>query len=273
MQAGSFHEIELEAWSQRADRYDDLFAGISTQAIAPILDGLGDLRDKRFLDVACGTGHLVAAATRRGARSEGIDFAAPMVDAARRNYPAECYGVADAMQLPFETGAFDALACAFGLSHMACPQQAVAEAYRVLKPGGRFAFTLWFGPDDGGELLGIVRDSVGVHASASPQLPDSWTQLRFAGEQACAAIVLEAGFNAPVFLRLPIKAHFADAREWLDLHSRLSVRTNMLLESQPPSARRLIEERILSELEARRRADGTIPLGWPALLTLAEKPS
>jgi SAM-dependent methyltransferase len=271
VQAGSFHEIELEAWSERATVYDDLFAGISTQAIAPLLDGLGDLRDKRFLDVACGTGHLVAAASRRGARSEGIDFAAPMVDAARRNYPAGCYCVADAMQLPFEAGTFDALACAFGLSHMASPQRAVAEAYRVLKPGGRFAFTLWFGPDDGGELLRIVRDAVDTHASASLQLPDSWTQLRFAGEQVCSAIVVEAGFNAPVFLRLPIKSHFAVARDWLDLHHRISVRAKMLLERQPSFTRRMIEERILSELEA-RRVDGAIPLGWPALLTLAEKP-
>jgi ubiquinone/menaquinone biosynthesis C-methylase UbiE len=61
-----FHEVEHEAWSHRASFYDDLFADISTQAIAPILDSLGNQEGKRHLDIACGTGHLVAAAARRG---------------------------------------------------------------------------------------------------------------------------------------------------------------------------------------------------------------
>jgi 2-polyprenyl-3-methyl-5-hydroxy-6-metoxy-1,4-benzoquinol methylase len=70
----TLHDIEHDAWSQRASFYDDLFASVSTQAITPILDSLGDLPGKRHLDVACGTGHLVAAASQRGAVSEGVDF-------------------------------------------------------------------------------------------------------------------------------------------------------------------------------------------------------
>ena len=68
----TLHEIEHEAWSQRADDYDALFAAVSTQAIDGILDSLGPLQGKRHLDVACGTGHLVAAASRRGAISQGL---------------------------------------------------------------------------------------------------------------------------------------------------------------------------------------------------------
>jgi 2-polyprenyl-3-methyl-5-hydroxy-6-metoxy-1,4-benzoquinol methylase len=73
----TFHRIEQVAWSERAEYYDRLFSSISSQAIAPILDSFGMLKGRRHLDVACGIGHLVGAAARRGAISEGIDFAQP----------------------------------------------------------------------------------------------------------------------------------------------------------------------------------------------------
>ena len=79
----SLREIEHRAWSQRAESYDAIFASISSQAIRDILDSLGVIEGQRHLDVACGTGHLVAAASQRGAVSKGVDFAEPMIDAAQ----------------------------------------------------------------------------------------------------------------------------------------------------------------------------------------------
>ena len=87
MRTQTLHEIEHEAWSQRASEYDALFASVSTQAIGDILDSLGYLQGKHHLDVACGTGHLVAAAQARGAISEGIDFAEPMIEIASAYLP------------------------------------------------------------------------------------------------------------------------------------------------------------------------------------------
>ena len=173
MKEKSFSEIEQEAWDQRAGYYDELFVPISIQAIPSILDGLGSLAGKRHLDVACGTGHLVAAAAQRGAISEGIDFAEAMIEVARENYPGQKYNQADATQLPFDDASFDAVTCAFGLSHLEYPQEAVDEAFRVLAPGGRFAFTLWFGPDDGNELMAIVKGAVTAHTVTPVLLPES----------------------------------------------------------------------------------------------------
>ena len=65
--------------------------------------------------------------------------------------------MADATDLPYADRSFDAVTCAFGLSHMENPQAAVAEAFRVLKAGGRYAFTLWFGAEDGNELHTMVK--------------------------------------------------------------------------------------------------------------------
>jgi ubiquinone/menaquinone biosynthesis C-methylase UbiE len=267
----SLHEIELEVWSQLAADYDAVFASISTQAIPEMLDSLGELLGKKHLDVACGTGHLVAAASQRQASSEGIDFAEPMVEIARVSYPNHVFRTAEATQLPYDNSSFDAVTCAFGLSHIENSQAAVDEAYRVLKPGGYFAFTLWFDAENGNELFQIVNDAIARFGTVPLTLPESWTRLRFANEQACEAITRRSGFRSPIFKKLPIVQEVTTAPGIVALFEKISVRSKMLLDSQPRSVQGQIQQYILSKLEARRR-DGMIRLAWPALLTLVQKP-
>jgi ubiquinone/menaquinone biosynthesis C-methylase UbiE len=267
----SLHEIEKEAWSQRAQTYDALFASISTQAIRDILDSLGALEGKKHLDVACGTGHLVTAASDQGAISEGVDFAQAMVEAARRTYPRESFRVADARQLPHKDHSFDAVTCAFGLSHMEHPEVAISEVFRVLKPGGTFVFTLWFGPDDGNELQKIVKDALRAFASNAFTLPTEWTQLRFADQGACTALTRQAGFGVPIFKRLPIVWKTESLQAVEDLVDKLSIRTKIIIDHQLPTAQRNIYEYVRSEVES-RRTDGIITLAWHALLSVVKKP-
>ena len=270
MQEKTFHEIEKEAWSQRAESYDVIFASISSQAIRDILDSLGVIEGKRHLDVACGTGHLVAVASQRGAASEGVDFAEPMIDAAQATYPRLPFKVADATQLPYEDRSFDAVTCAFGLSHMEEPQTAVDESFRVLKPGGRFAFTLWFDGKNGNDLFRVVNDAFVKYVLDSFTLPETWTQLRYADEQVCENITRNAGYSAPLFKRINIAWQTTSAQQVAGLIEKLSVRTKMILEHQPPEIQELIHERILTEVAA-LRVDGMITLAWPALLTVVQK--
>lgn len=270
--ARSLHEIEHEAWSQRAESYDAIFASISSQAIRDILDSLGVIEGKRHLDVACGTGHLVAAASQRGAASEGVDFAEPMVDTAQATYPGLPFKVADATQLPYEDRFFDAVTCAFGLSHMEDPQTAVNETFRVLKPGGRFAFTLWFDGKNGNRLFRIVDEAFAKFAVVPLPIPEAWTQLRYADEQACLKIIRNAGYRAPLFKRLDIAWQTTSSQQVVDLMQKLSVRSKMILENQPSMIQSQIYEHILSEVAA-LRVDGMITLAWPALLTIVQRPS
>lgn len=271
MKNKSFHQIELETWSERARDYDDLFASVSTQAIDDILNSLGNLKGKHHLDVACGTGHLVSAASKRGAISEGVDFAQAMIDIARNTYSEACFRVADATELPYDDQSMDAITCAFGLSHMENPEADVAEAFRVLDGGGHFVFTLWFGPDDGNELNKIIKDALTLYATTHFTLPKEWTQLRVAAPNVCEAITRQTGFAPPVFKKLFIVWHTKSIQAVGNLFNKLSVRTKMLMDRQPPEIQQQIQEYILSEVEA-RRANGVISLAWPALLTVVQKP-
>ena len=76
-----------------------------------------------------------------------------MIDIAKNHYPEATFTVGDATQLEYDDNLFDAVACSFGILHVDDPDKMIAEAYRVLRSGGRYAFTTWCTPADGGVFL------------------------------------------------------------------------------------------------------------------------
>ncbi len=100
----------------------------------------------RALDVATGTGDLAFALARvvgPTGRVVGIDFSDPMLDVARHKaYDAPAapeFRRADALDLPFDDGSFDAVTIGFGLRNVTDVPRALSEMRRVLRPGGRMA--------------------------------------------------------------------------------------------------------------------------------------
>ena len=91
----------------------------------------------RVLDLAAGSGDLALALQRRlsNAAVVAADFSSEMLEVARRKGVVETV-LADALQLPFETGAFDCVTVAFGLRNMADWGAALREMSRVLRSDG-----------------------------------------------------------------------------------------------------------------------------------------
>jgi SAM-dependent methyltransferase len=88
---------------------------------------------------------------------------------------------ADAMQLPFEDGSFDAVLCQFGAMFFPDKVCAMREARRVLRPGGRYCFNVWdslaLSP-----IANVVQETLGAMYPANPptflgDTPHSWFDL------------------------------------------------------------------------------------------------
>ncbi|MDJ0946641.1 MAG: class I SAM-dependent methyltransferase [Kiloniellales bacterium] len=267
----SFKQLEYEGWTARATTFDDHFAEITGAAIDPILDGLGPLDGRRLLDVGCGTGHLAAAAGRRGAEVLGVDFAETMVARARSNYPGVAFRQGDAEALDFGDAGFDAVACSFALLHLSDPEAAVAEALRVLRPGGRYAFTVWRGPEDGCEFFALTRGAIEAQGCSDVGLPSGPPADRLADPAVASAILTAAGFVEPDFQDLPLVWRDRSARAVLEAVYKGGVRTAMVLRAQTADARARIEAAILEAAESHREGD-LIELAMPAVLATARKP-
>ena len=128
----SFKELEHKGWAEKARFYDDYFAGVTRQAIEPLLENLGGVTGRRLIDVCCGTGDLAEAAAQAGAQVTGVDFAEPMIEIARARVPGANFEVGDAENLNFENASFDVVTCAFGLWHVGEPDMAIASRKALL---------------------------------------------------------------------------------------------------------------------------------------------
>jgi arsenite methyltransferase len=91
----------------------------------------------RVLDACCGTGDLALAAQEAGGTVTGLDFSERMLERARHKSSTVEWVRGDAMALPFEDGSFDAAVSTQVLEYVDDVPRALAEARRVLRPGGR----------------------------------------------------------------------------------------------------------------------------------------
>src|SRR6266851_4342243 len=102
----------------------------------------------RVLEIAAGTGVVtrkLAPVLPESVSIVATDLNQPMLDLASEvgtKRPVE-WRQADAMQLPFESGVFDAVVCQFGVMFFPEKSKAFSEARRVLKSGGAFMFNVW----------------------------------------------------------------------------------------------------------------------------------
>jgi ubiquinone/menaquinone biosynthesis C-methylase UbiE len=98
---------------------------------------LGLKRGATCVDVACGAGHAVAELAKHGLKVTGIDADPDAIEAARDRAPGAMFHVAHSDALPLEDAALDGYR-ALRLFHLlADPGPTIAEAHRVLRPGGR----------------------------------------------------------------------------------------------------------------------------------------
>ena len=143
MDPEAIRAFEHARWERAASVYAASF-GVATHLFCEaLLDAAGVGADTEVLDLACGPGVVAGRAAARGAVVCGLDFSAAMLAEARATHPSVQFVHGDAETVPLPDASFDAVVSNFGLHHVPRPALALAEAWRVLRPGGRVAFTFW----------------------------------------------------------------------------------------------------------------------------------
>ena len=157
--AGEKAKLVRGVFSSVAGRYDlmnDLMSGgVHRIWKMALLDRLAPQPGQRLIDVAGGTGDIATGFLRRADGRPGAekkqhasavvcDINADMLNAGAARQSAAQFGdrlaraCGDAEHLPFPDGSFDAYTIGFGIRNVTDREAALREAFRVLKPGGRF---------------------------------------------------------------------------------------------------------------------------------------
>jgi SAM-dependent methyltransferase len=268
---GSFHDFEQAGWEKVAEEYDRRFGELTSQSIVPLLDAAGAAVGVQLLDVACGPGHVAAAASRRGSVVLGIDFSQTMVERASQLYPDLEFRLGDAEKLDLPAGSFDAVVMNFGMLHLASPENAIGEAFRILRPGGRYAFTVWDLPERT-IGFGIILQSIQMHGRMEVGLPAGPPFFRFSDPDENKRAMTAAGFVNVQTLYVPQVWRIESAEDLLTTFRKAAVRTAALLNEQTPSALRKIRGEVIARAEEFRRGD-SIDLPMPAVLTSGLRPA
>jgi len=170
--AEAFDAFEAAGWSAKdAAAYDSLAGRVTSRLADALLAAVRVGSGTRLLDVATGPGYVAARAAEQGAAATGLDFSETMLAFARSRAPDVDFVQGDATALPFADGSFDGVVAAFVLLHLGAPERAVAEATRVLTPGGRAAFTVWDVPARG-RWLGVLPQPVTIAIEATLYAPE-----------------------------------------------------------------------------------------------------
>lgn len=130
-----------EAWGHQARDWACLFEHYAIDVVHAVLSKLEVGANTDLLDIACGSGLAIRIAAGTGARTAGLDAAESLVSIARERTPEADIRLGSMFELPWDDESFDTVTSINGVWG-GC-EAALAEAYRVLRPGGAVAISFW----------------------------------------------------------------------------------------------------------------------------------
>ena len=210
-----------EGWGRKAADFATLSEPANCREYVSVHHRLGVDAGDRLLDVACGSGLAIELARLRGAVCSGIDASARLVAVARDRNPGCDIRVGDMHALPWDPASFDVVTSFRGI--WGTTPEAVAEIYRVLRPGGWAGMTVW----------GHLKASAGFWAlapfglAAAEKVGNQAVMVSLGRPGAGEELLRSYGFSDVERLDVPFAWEFADP----DLYARALASTGPAYEA------------------------------------------
>jgi ubiquinone/menaquinone biosynthesis C-methylase UbiE len=266
----------VDFFDRIAPVYDSWAGGQHARVAARLVELAAPQRGEHALDVGTGTGlvaHLVAPKVSPGSVI-GIDLSDRMLSIARAKAGKnlQFLGMA-AERLVFKPATFDLVTMGEALAYLADPSDALAEAHRVLRPGGRLAVScqrrslstraqdLFFQG-----LAPLARR----HYLSLPRY--SSERARFGEPDVLPKLLGASGFEATRLTEMVTGGRTQDAREWTDLMAGAGPLPYTLIRSLGPRYRTELEAEVESAMASLGDPDDAFRYHHSYLLAVARKP-
>ena len=267
-----FKTFEHAGWSDSSIvlAYHGQLSDVTRQAIPELLASTGLKEGDRVLDVGCGGGYVAAAAGDSGAEVVGADISAAQIDLATKSYPNIQFIEGDAEDLPFPDAGFDVVLNAFGFPHLADPEKAAREAFRVLKRGGRFGYASWAEP---AKCLGIamVYDAIRAYGTLDVGLPPGPNFFAYGDPAYAVELLGGAGFIEISIKDVPLIWRVSTPDAIFDTIASGTVRASAVLRRQTPQALAEIKDDLRTRI-SKFRNNGSYDVPAGALVVAGHKP-
>jgi ubiquinone/menaquinone biosynthesis C-methylase UbiE len=272
-------EQQKQSWNRFSPgwkKWDELIMKFLQPMGDAIIEKLKLKPDDYVLDIAAGTGEpglTIAGLVKNGAvvatdLSDGMLRIAGANAAAKglKNYSTT---VADVCDLPFKDNTFSAISCRMGFMFFPDMQLAASEMYRVLKPGGRLATSVWGAPDKNfwvTAMMGVIKKYVEL----PPPPPDGPGMFRCAKPALIADIFTKAGFKHVGEEGITGEADFIDADTYWKNMMDVAAPVIAVMDKADDATKAAIKNDIFALINA-GSVNGRALLDYSAIIIYGEK--
>jgi SAM-dependent methyltransferase len=185
--------IQGDLWSARALDWANYQEVQLHEVYTAVLAAVPKVAGQRILDVGCGSGAFLRRAAKHGAVVTGLDAAPGLVAIARRRIVDAAIDVGAMERLPYDDATFDVVTGINAFPSAAEPVEALREARRTLRRGGRVVVVTW-GPAERSDASAHIAAVRPLLPPTPPATPDDFA---LAAPGALSELVEEAGFTEP----------------------------------------------------------------------------
>lgn len=278
-QLQEIREQQKATWNKFSSgwkKWDDLTMGFLKPTGDEIIARLKPKGVDLILDIAAGTGEpgLTIATMLSGGKVVITDLADDMLTVAREKASARGisnveFQACDVCELPFADNTFDAVSCRFGFMFFPDMQLAAKEMFRVLKPNGRIATSVWNVPEKNAWVT-VMAGTINRNMELPAPPPGAPGIFRCAQSGVIADIFKEAGIKNISEKEVPVKFLARTADVYWNMQTEIAAPVVAALSKADEPMKEKIKKEVY-ELVNQKFPDGNVVFDGSSLVIYGEK--